>query len=250
MVGYVERLLLEELGLSAGSCEFEVIAAEILEETGTYPETAKMAELARSYCSSADPVGDPDGALLKWLEAEEKLFFALEKLIEGPSIRKGFVKNNRVDFEAFIARSLSIQNRRKSRRGRSLEHHLTALFLANDLSFTPQGTTEGKSRPDFIFPSIEAYHAREFPVDALFMVAAKSSCKDRWRQILAEAERVEVKHLVTLEFNLSDAQLREMERQGVIPVVPCAERDRDESLRTLQWLISVLSSSQVLLSQL
>ena len=42
------------------------------------------------------------------------------------------------------------------------------------------------------------------------MLAVKSTCKDRWRQILAEADRLPVKHLLTLEPGISVAQTDEM----------------------------------------
>ena len=42
------------------------------------------------------------------------------------------------------------------------------------------------------------------------MLAAKTSCKDRWRQVLAEADRIRTKHLLTLEPAISKIQTAEM----------------------------------------
>jgi hypothetical protein len=44
--------------------------------------------------------------------------------------------------------------------------------------------------------------------------------KDRWRQILNEAERIPVKHLLTLQEGISLNQFGEMEREGVVLVIP------------------------------
>ncbi len=39
------------------------------------------------------------------------------------------------------------------------------------------------------FPFRRAYHDTEFPVENLRMLAVKTTCKDRWRQILNEADK-------------------------------------------------------------
>jgi len=88
------------------------------------------------------------------------------------------------------------------------------------LTFTTQGVTEGNKKPDFIFPSIEAYHDRRFDPSKLTFLAAKTTCKDRWRQILNEADRVKTKYLFTLQQGISSNQLKEMYNYGVRLVVP------------------------------
>ena len=52
------------------------------------------------------------------------------------------------------------------------------------------------------------------------MLAAKTTCKDRWRQILNEADRIEWKHLLTLQEGVSVSQFREMQQSKVVLVVP------------------------------
>ena len=54
----------------------------------------------------------------------------------------------------------------------------------------------------------------------LRMLAVKTTCKDRWRQILNEANRIETPHLLTLQEGVSENQHREMESEGVKLVVP------------------------------
>ena len=133
------------------------------------------------------------------------------------NIKKGF--NN---MDEFIHIANQVLNRRKSRAGKSLEHHLSALFKGNNLSFTSQGITEGKKRPDFIFPSVEAYHNHSFSVGKLTTLAAKTTCKDRWRQIINEADRLrdKKKFLCTMQQGISKDQLKEMSEEKVILVVP------------------------------
>ncbi|EES3526902.1 TPA: type II restriction endonuclease, partial [Escherichia coli] len=64
------------------------------------------------------------------------------------------------------------------------------------------------------------YHNVEFPVENLRMLAVKTTCKDRWRQILNEADKIHQVHLFTLQEGVSSAQYREMKDAGVRLVVP------------------------------
>ncbi len=52
------------------------------------------------------------------------------------------------------------------------------------------------------------------------MLGVKSTCKDRWRQVLSEADRVKNKHLLTLEAAISTNQTREMEYNNLQLVIP------------------------------
>lgn len=90
---------------------------------------------------------------------------------------------------------MSVQQRRKARAGYSLENHLSCLFEERGLTFERGAHTEGKKKPDFLFPGTRAYHDEAFPVAALTLLGAKSTCKDRWRQVLTEGARVPAKHL-------------------------------------------------------
>ena len=58
------------------------------------------------------------------------------------------------------------------------------------------------------------------------MLAAKTTVKDRWRQILNEADRIPRKHLLTLQDGVSENQFREMKAAAVQLVVPASLHDR------------------------
>ena len=122
--------------------------------------------------------------------------------------------------DAFIAFSLSVQNRRKARMGHSLENHLEAVFRALRVRYVRGAVTENNQRPDFLFPSVEAYRrAPATGAPCLAMLGAKSTCKDRWRQVLAEASKIPDKHLLTLEPGISEQQTRPDD-----PFTPAARR--------------------------
>ncbi|MNT78016.1 Type-2 restriction enzyme EcoRII [compost metagenome] len=52
------------------------------------------------------------------------------------------------------------------------------------------------------------------------MLAVKTTCKDRWRQVLNEANRVDRIHLFTLQEGVSPHQFAEMKDANVKLVVP------------------------------
>lgn len=70
------------------------------------------------------------------------------------------------------------------------------------------------------------------------MLAAKSTCKDRWRQALPEARRIWPKHLVTLEPAISPAQTAQMQAERLQLVVPAGIQDTYQPAQR-DWLMSV-----------
>ncbi|MGE4519059.1 MAG: type II restriction endonuclease [Desulfobacteraceae bacterium] len=156
-----------------------------------------------------------DKLLLKRRELEFEVFEKIEQEEVLPKIRDGFTS-----VEAFIKYAHSVSNRRKARTGASLELNLESIFIDEDVEFETQVKTENRKKPDFIFPSGSAYHDRKFPSSKLHMMAAKTCCKDRWRQIINEADRINIKHLFTLQQGVSAYQLEEMKDNNVQLIVP------------------------------
>lgn len=52
------------------------------------------------------------------------------------------------------------------------------------------------------------------------MLAAKTTARDRWRQVLNEADRIPAKHLLTLQEGVSENQFAEMQAARLQLVVP------------------------------
>lgn len=178
-----------------------------------FPKTAIMSAFAREQVSLGG--SDADAALVAWLDREEQLFRALEEVIIGKRIQQGFK-----EVDDFIQYSLTVQNRRKSRMGHALQHHLTEVFTRHKVPFKAQAKTEGGNKPDFIFPGEAEYHNASFDASWLLMLGVKSSAKDRWRQILPEAARIRDKHLCTLQPGISENQTDQMASERVQLVIP------------------------------
>lgn len=214
--GFIESLILEELGETIHK-EDESWLDKIFARFGeAFPTTFEFSEFARNTCPGEfSPLHNPDDLLLEWVSHEEMLFRTLERYIVERQIGLGFK-----GVDQFVDFSLSVHNRRKSRVGYALEHHLAAIFSGHGLRFERQVRTELRSTVDFLFPGAESYRDEQFPSDKLFMLASKSTCKDRWRQVLAEAARIRDKHLLTLEPAISVHQTNEMRESNLQLVVP------------------------------
>ena len=187
---------------------------------GSFPKAVDMSAAARNiyndvYDHLENIVQKPDNELLAWNNMEYDLFRRIEEIQYGDVIRAGFAS-----MQDFIDTANSVLNRRKSRAGKSLEYHLEAIFQGNNLPYEPQVVTEEKKRPDFVFPSGSAYHNPTYPSEKLIVLGAKTTCKDRWRQVINEADRVKIKYLCTLQQGISPQQLHEMRSENVVLVVP------------------------------
>ena len=170
----------------AGIVKPDVKIAQLLQEFAnrfdSFPDTRQMALGARDCFNEAYRVdvnalkSKPDEILLHWLDTEYDLFKCMEEKVYAGVISKPFQS-----LDTFVKMANEVLNRRKSRAGKSLEHHLACIFTHNELVFEEQAVTEDNKKPDFLFPNAECYHNLLFPADDLVVLGAKTTCKDRWR---------------------------------------------------------------------
>ena len=231
--------------------ERQAIDSFINELEVDFPTTVEMSAAARfiHYRAFSDKdlvLSDPDTILLKWTEEEYRLFRAIEHARYGDKVIRGFS-----NIDDFIALANHVLNRRKSRAGKSLEHHLAAIFDENKIKYKSQAVTEGNKKPDFLFPSEEAYHDMTFSVEKLCTLAAKTTCKDRWRQVLNEANRLrdKNKYLCTMQQGISAAQMDEMQDEKVILVVPkpyisSFPKDRKDRIWTVKKFVEYVKEME------
>ena len=81
------------------------------------------------------------------------------------------------------------------------------------------------------------------------MLGVKTTCKDRWRQVLSEAKRIKQKHLFTLEPAISVNQTFEMNAHHVRLVLPAGlhntyTAEQQGKLVNLQDFIEVVRERQ------
>ena len=219
-LGFAARSILDDLGIDLEDPEPDALDALIAKFGLAFPTTAEFSQFARDTFDGADPAGAPDDALVSWMDHEEALFRHLEREIVADRLARGFMADDGADVDGFISFSLSVHNRRKSRAGWAFGHHVEAVLLAQGIRYKREATTEKRNGPDFLFPGEAEYHDPAFDFAQLTMLGAKTSCKDRWRQVLAEAHRIGEKHLLTLQPGISQTQTAEMQAEKLQLVVP------------------------------
>lgn len=237
-VGTVARHVLGLIGVDSPVEDVDWLGQLTKAFGNAFPTTAKFSDFARKAAGPIDVKADPDAALMRWIELEELLFYTFERHLISERLHEGFSGRGGVDVDGFVQFSLSVQNRRKSRAGYSLENHLQAAFDAFELAYARGAQTEGKRKPDFLFPGPAAYKDPKFPAERLTILGAKSSCKDRWRQVLSEAARIPEKHLVTLEPGISVHQTAEMQHERLHLVLPASIHETYQAEQR-SWLMSV-----------
>lgn len=182
----------------------------------------------------------PDQRLLVRRACEFEIFRSIEQYLVLPRVKEGFES-----VDEFIEYSNAVNNRRKSRSGRSLELHVAEILIEEGIQFSHGEVSEGNKKPDFLIPSAKAYRSGVKPV---WMLACKTTCKDRWRQIINEANAIPEKHLITLQEGISENQFSEMKAEGVSLVVPKSLHKSyptsvREDLLTLEGFIAQINSA-------
>jgi EcoRII C terminal/Restriction endonuclease EcoRII, N-terminal len=169
-----------------------------------------------------------DDQLVQAVDTESDLFYQAEW-----RLLKDVVKGPFSDMESFIEVANSTLQRRKSRRGQSLENHVDILLNRTSIPHEMR-PSDIYGVPDVVIPSSAAYADSSYPRDKVVILACKSTCKDRWRQVLEEGPLVPTKHLMTLQPGISRSQLKAMQSADVRLIVPeslhahYAPKDRSE----------------------
>jgi hypothetical protein len=227
-LGFIASTILDELGLGpstpAGGTDAEQverIAADLAAEFPlALPSGARVSALIHERIRDVDPVADPDGALVRWVEAEAAVFRLWEDARIRMRIQAGFVDaSGQTSVDAFRDFTMKLRQSRVSRAGGALQAHVARVLTAHSIVFEPQATTENGERPDFLFPGAAAYRNEAFPSESLHMLAVKFTLKDRWRQVLNEAGRIRPKHLLTMDASVTGKTLEAIRRAEIALVI-------------------------------
>jgi hypothetical protein len=228
-VGFLANEILVTLGYASPAPDHDqdgLVVLRLAAELGaryplTLPKGVEIASLIQGSLKGANPREEPDETLVRWIEAEETVFRLWEDGLIARRIEKGFQDpEGTADVKAFREFSMAIRQSRVSRAGGALQHHTSAILRAHELRFEAQARTENGERPDFLFPGSDEYDDTTFDAARLRILAVKFTAKDRWRQVLNEAERIKRKHLLTMEPTISHQQLSGMTAAGLQPVIP------------------------------
>ena len=158
-----------------------------------------------------------DRRLLRRRDCEFELFQSLEEAVELPRAQDGFKS-----IADFLSAAQTVLQRRKARSGKSLELHIREILIEEAFTEDREFTYQAKAgnNPDFLFPNEAAYLDTTFPRQKLRMLAIKTTFRDRWRQVTEECADLPVRHLLTLQEGVSEAQFKLITEAGIRLVVP------------------------------
>lgn len=155
--------------------------------------------------------------LYRQAEMRHRASQAAALLLRGNDPLRALVK----EFRRLDGLFLSAAQTRKSRAGRSFEHHVQRLLLDGRIHHEPQIVFGGR-RPDFVLPDAHALnhaHGRE-----ALILSLKTTLRERWKQLGLERRHAEV-FLATVDDRVSAQAIADMQDNGIVLVVP-------ESLKT------------------
>lgn len=121
---------------------------------------------------------------------------------------------------------LSAAQTRKSRAGRSFEHHVERLFKDGRVRYEAQAVFGGR-RPDFVLPDIKQMNNKGDVV----IVSLKTTLRERWKQLALEKPHGDI-FLATVDDRVSTETINEMKQHGIGLVVPESLKKRGAELES------------------
>lgn len=204
--------------LISDSADCETRASELfVERSNAFPAGDILSDYADQIvddCYGREAATSVDERLIHALDVEYRLFQRLERKLCAHKVQGGFAS-----IDSFLDVAARIMNRRKSRAGRCLENHVAKALERAGIIFD-QRVRDIQGEPDFVIPGSAHYRDRHYPREKVFVLAVKTTCKDRWRQVLDEGPDIKQKHLLTTQAGISDGQIAEMVRAKVSLIVP------------------------------
>lgn len=129
-------------------------------------------------------------------------------------------KNLFEDLDGFF---MSIFQSRKSRAGGAFEFMIRTMFRHLSYPFSEQINIDGAT-PDFVLPSEERFRLQ--PLDCIIFTA-KRTLRERWRQVVTEANKGYTFFLATIDEKISKSQIDQMGKHKVFLVVPKAIKHKN-----------------------
>lgn len=126
------------------------------------------------------------------------------------SVVKGYPELN--------ATFLSASQTRKSRAGRSFEHHVARLLRDGQILFQEQAVTGGR-RPDFVLPSVKVLKTSARTYDDALIMSLKTTLRERWKQVPMEKFNCAL-FLATVDDRVSSDAIEDMRALGIHLLVP------------------------------
>ena len=181
-------------------------------------------EIKSSFSALFDQLGDL--IYKNYLHYEE---------VSGQKITDELIKKTgTVSFQDMKSLHMSISQSRKSRAGRAFEFMISEMFKRLNYPFAEQELVGGAT-PDFLMPSLEYFEKN--PLSCIIFTA-KRTLRERWRQIVTEANEGYAFFLATIDDKISQNQLNEAMKHKIYIVVPLSLIERFEEYQKAPNVIS------------
>lgn len=162
----------------------------------------------------------------EYLKAQEKI---------GQETIDDCLKNtDRIEYNELDKFFLSISQSRKSRAGSAFEFIIREMLIRLEYPFSEQ-VVIGGAKPDYVLPSKQYF--LEKPLDSI-LLTAKRTLRERWRQIVTEANKAYGYFLATIDKKVSQNQIKQASEHKVYIVVPISIKQSIEHYNTAYNVIS------------
>lgn len=228
------EILLEEIehALKTGTLA-QFVAQQALPPSADLAAMAQQAWLNETGMDALDPFRmrfpgdavmrisrDIEYALYRVREMRLRAAEVVQLLVRGG---KDPVRNVVLQFAQLDATFLSAAQTRKSRAGRSFEHHMQRLLRDGRIRHEEQVVLGGR-RPDFVLPDVKTLDKKG---DAI-IVSLKTTLRERWKQVGMERLGSDV-FLATVDDRVSGEAIDEMQRHDIWLLVPESLKNSTET---------------------
>jgi hypothetical protein len=219
-----ELLLAEiEKALKSGTLA-RFVAQQALPSSAEFAAMAQKKWLDENSMATLDPylIKCPGDAVMRISrDIEYALYRAREMKLRAAEVAQLLARGNRdpirnmvLEFAQLDAIFLSAAQTRKSRAGRSFEHHMKRLLQDGRVRHEEQVVLGGR-RPDFVLPDVRTLNRKG---DAL-VVSLKTTLRERWKQVGMERLGSGL-FLATVDDRVSGEVITEMGRHDICLLVP------------------------------
>lgn len=221
--------LIEELtkALSNGSLDQFIADASRMPKSGEFALRAQSAWLAENNLEKLDPwnIPNPGDAVMRISrDIEYALYKRSEVRFRAAQVLKTVSQNTDLvsavvrGFPELDATFLSAAQTRKSRAGRSFEHHVGCVFRDGRVRHEEQVIFGGR-RPDFVLPDVSTLRSKSRDFNDAAIVSLKTTLRERWKQLSLERINGEV-FLATVDDRVTADSISDMAKNGICLVVP------------------------------
>ncbi|MDP1699285.1 MAG: type II restriction endonuclease [Xanthomonadaceae bacterium] len=113
---------------------------------------------------------------------------------------------------------LSASQTRRSRSGRSFEHHVARVFRGGRIRHEEHAVFDDR-RPDFVLPDVATLRSKTRHFDEAVVVSLKTILRERWKQLSLERFNNDI-FLATVDDRVTAAAISNMAENGIHLLVP------------------------------